>query len=66
MRLEDVPVVGPLLAAGADDRTFDALLVAGAVLIPLIGAVGRNAVTTAFAVAYILVFLGYVAYNGVR
>jgi len=66
MQLEDIPVVGPLLAAGADDRVFDALLVLGPVIIIAINLLGRNLAAIILAVAYTGGFSVYIGYKGIR
>lgn len=66
MALEDIPVVGPLLTAGADDRLFDAFLLLGPVIIGLIAVFGRSPVTAVLAASYTGGFVGYVAYKSVR
>ena len=63
MRLADVPVVGPILAAGADDPVFDALLLAGPLCIAVVAVAGRRPLTVALAATYLLVFVGYVAFK---
>ena len=60
MRLEDVPMVGPVLAAGADDPVFDALLLAGPLCVLVVALVGRTSATVALAAGYLLAFVGYV------
>ncbi len=65
MNLADVPIVGELLEAGAEDRVFDSLLLAGPILVLLIAVVGRSTLTTGIVVAYLLFFVGYVLYRGV-
>jgi len=66
MQLEDIPVVGPLLNAGADDRVFDALLVLGPVIIIAIALLGRNTASVALAVAYTAGFTVYIGYKAIR
>ena len=66
MNLSDVPIVGDLLEAGAEDRVFDSLLLVGPLLIALVAVVGRSPLTIAIAAAYLLFFVAYVAYRGVR
>ncbi|MDS0474960.1 hypothetical protein [Natrinema sp. 1APR25-10V2] len=66
MNLSDVPIVGDLLEAGAEDRVFDSLLLVGPLLIAVIAVVGRSPLTTAIASAYLLFFVSYVLYRGVR
>ncbi|MFB6308044.1 MAG: hypothetical protein ABEH35_01820 [Haloarculaceae archaeon] len=64
MNLGDLPVVSAVFEAGADDRVFDSLLLAGPVVIGLIALLGRSIVTEALAVIYIAVFVAYVLYRG--
>lgn len=66
MRIQDLPVIGPLFAAGADDPVFDALLLLGPIAILVISFLGRTMVTVAIAVAYTGGFLGYIVYKGLR
>lgn len=66
MRLQDLPVVGALFAAGADDPVFDALLLLGPLAILVIAMLGRTVVSIAIAVAYTGGFLGFIVYKGLR
>lgn len=66
MQLEDIPVIGSLLAAGADDHVFDALLVLGPVVIIAITLLGRNLASITLAVAYTVGFIVYIGYKGIR
>ena len=66
MRPRDVPVVGTVVEAGADDRVFDALLLAGPVVIIVVAALGRSPLTVALAAAYIVAFVTYTLSLGVR
>ncbi|MCL7419017.1 MAG: hypothetical protein M8354_14445 [Halalkalicoccus sp.] len=43
---------------------FDALMLAGPAVLVAIALLGRTALTTALAIAYLLAFVGYVLYNG--
>lgn len=65
MKLEEIPLVGPLLAAGADDDVFDVLLLLGPLLIVAITIFGRTPLSVLLAVAYTSGFIGYIAYKGV-
>ncbi|GGK76878.1 hypothetical protein [Haloarcula sebkhae] len=65
MRLEQIPVIGPLLEAGADDSVFDALLILGPIVISIITFLGRTLPSVLLAVAYTGGFLSYIAYKGV-
>ncbi|WP_455449595.1 hypothetical protein [Natrinema thermotolerans] len=66
MTVSDIPIVGDLLESGAEDRVFDSLLLAGPVLILVIAFLGRSTVTVGLAAAYVLFFVAYVLYRGVR
>lgn len=66
MRLDRLPFAGPVVGSGADDRVFDALLLAGPPLVLAIAVLGRNAVTVTLAVVYLAVFTGYILYRGWR
>lgn len=66
MRLDDAPVLGAVIAAGPDDRVFDALVVAGPLVIGLVAVLGRSPPTVGLAAAYLATFCGYVLYNGTR
>ncbi|MEM4781533.1 MAG: hypothetical protein QXG03_08250 [Halalkalicoccus sp.] len=46
------------------DPVFDALMLAGPLILVAIALLGRTALTTALAIAYLLAFVGYVLYNG--
>ncbi|MFB6267370.1 MAG: hypothetical protein ABEI31_06905 [Halodesulfurarchaeum sp.] len=56
--LGSLPGVGFIRDAGPGDRRFDALLVAGPLLIASVVFVGRTPLTVGLAVAYLLSFLG--------
>ena len=66
MPIEEIPIVGPLLAAGADDRVFDAFLLLGPPAILAVAVLGRTATSIGIAVAYTGGFFGYVVYNGLK
>ncbi len=66
MRIEAIPVIGSLLAAGADDHVFDALLVVGPVIIIVITLLGRTPISVTLAIAYTGGFVGYIGYKGIR
>ncbi|SEV84146.1 hypothetical protein [Natrinema salifodinae] len=66
MNVDDVPIVGEILESGAEDRVFDSLLLVGPFLIVLIAIVGRSPITSAIAIAYLLFFVAYVLYRGLR
>lgn len=65
MRLREFPVVSYVIEAGADDRVFDSLLLAGPFVIGMIVVLDRTPITEALAVAYIAVFVAYILYLGV-
>jgi hypothetical protein len=62
--LDRVPLVGGLLRAGASDPVYDALLVAGPVVVAALAVLGRSLATTALATAYVLTFVGYTLAKG--
>ncbi|MFD1564395.1 hypothetical protein ACFR99_12640 [Haloarchaeobius amylolyticus] len=66
MNLRDLPVVGELLEAGAEDRVFDVLLLLGPLIILFIAVVGRSIFTSGVAITYILFFISYIIYRSVR
>ena len=61
---KDLPFVGPILEAGADDPAFDGLLLLGPPTIVAIVLLGRTLASTALAMAYIGTFVGYLLYKG--
>ncbi|SHG96171.1 hypothetical protein [Halobaculum gomorrense] len=63
MRPDDLPVVRTVLRTGADDRGYDALLLAGPVVLALVAVLGRGPSTTALAAGYIAAFAGRTAVN---
>ncbi|ELZ20043.1 hypothetical protein [Natrinema limicola] len=65
MKIGDLPYVGDPLEEGAEDRVFDSLLLLGPVIVALIAVLGRSALTTGIAIAYLSSFVGYVLYRGV-
>ncbi|MFA9417921.1 hypothetical protein [Natrinema sp. HArc-T2] len=65
MNLRDLPVVGELLGAGAEDRVFDVLLLIGPLMILFIAVVGRSILTSAGAIIYILSFISYIIYRSI-
>lgn len=65
MNVDRLPLIGGIVASGADDRIFDSLIVLGPVLVLAIAVAGRSWLTTALAVAYIGAFVGYVVYKGI-
>ncbi|WP_254533392.1 hypothetical protein [Natrinema gelatinilyticum] len=65
MKIDSLPIVGEPLEGGAEDLVFDSMLLLGPVIVVLIAIVGRSALTTTIAVAYLSSFVGYVLYRGV-
>ena len=65
MNADRLPLVGSIVASGADDRIFDSLIVLGPVLVLAIALVGRSWLMTTLALAYIGAFVGYVVYKSV-
>ncbi len=66
MRVRDVPFVGFILASGADDHVFDAFLLTGPLVVVTVSLVGRSALTTTLAVAYLVGLLGYTLAKGLE
>ncbi|WP_336036524.1 hypothetical protein [Halobacterium yunchengense] len=66
MNVGDVPVVGEVVEAGADDRVFDGLLLAGPLVVALIAVLGRTPVTVAVAAGYVAVFVAYTLWKAVE
>jgi len=64
VRLPDLPVVSQILDAGPDDRGFDALLLAGPVVVALAAVLGRTPLTEALAAGYVASITLYVGYRG--
>ncbi|WP_227379871.1 hypothetical protein [Haladaptatus halobius] len=62
----DFPLLRRLAQFGGQDTVFDLLLLLGPLLIMSIALIGRTAVTGALAIGYILFFLGYLLYKGLR
>lgn len=62
----ELPIIGDLLESGAEDRVFDSLLLVGPLLILVIAVAGRSVLTTGLAAAYVVFFVAYVLYRGVR
>jgi hypothetical protein len=58
MNVRDIPIVGWIRRAGADDPVFDTLLILGPVLVLDIAVTGRSPVTVALATLYLVVFVG--------
>lgn len=66
MRVDELPVVQAVVNAGPDDSVFDALLLAGPLVLLVVALAGRSVVTEALAAGYLLAFVGYVLYLGFR
>ncbi|MFB6141095.1 MAG: hypothetical protein ABEJ26_11755 [Halosimplex sp.] len=66
MKVTDVPVVGTVLEVGERNPVFDTVIALGPILVLVIALAGRNAVTTALAVLYLLIVPTYVALRAVR
>lgn len=64
MQPEEIPFVGPLLVAGADDSVFDAFLIMGPAVITVIAILGRTPTSIVLALVYTGGFAGYIAYKG--
>ncbi|WP_135662730.1 hypothetical protein [Halorhabdus rudnickae] len=64
MGFEQIPFVGSLLTAGADDAVFDALLILGPIVIITITLLGRSIPSILLAVGYTGGFVAYIAYKG--
>lgn len=66
MSLRDLPIFTAVLESGAEDRVFDALLLAGPGIILVIIFGGRSILTTGITIAYLVFFVAYVLYHGMR
>lgn len=66
MNLENMPYVGAVFRFGANDRVLDSILLLGPVVILAMVILGRTPLTTILAAFYVLLFTGYVLYNGIR
>ncbi|AFO56271.1 MULTISPECIES: hypothetical protein [Natrinema] len=66
MSLDDLPIVGGFLEAGAEDRVFDLLLLVGPLLILFIAVAGRSPLTVGGAIAYCWFFIAHIIYRGVQ
>ncbi|NEU57855.1 hypothetical protein [Halorussus sp. MSC15.2] len=64
MSADDLPLVGGLFDAGPDDRTFDALLLAGPLLIVVVAVADRSFLTSLLAVGYLVAFVSHTVSNG--
>ncbi|MDS0282625.1 hypothetical protein [Haloarcula onubensis] len=66
MRPRQLPLVGHVRDAGADDGVFDTLLLVGPLVVVVVALVHRNAFTEALVLAYLTAFVGYILYRGLR
>ncbi|WP_135827234.1 hypothetical protein [Halorussus ruber] len=66
MNPKDLPVVGTVFRLGAQDRVLDSFLLLGPIVILSFVVLGRNAFTISVTGAYLLSFIGYVLYKGIR
>ncbi|WP_433634368.1 hypothetical protein [Halomicrococcus sp. NG-SE-24] len=66
MNPEKLPFVGAVFRFGARDRVLDTILLLGPVVILAFVILGRNLLTKTVTGLYILSFIGYVLYNGIR
>ncbi|MFB6088075.1 MAG: hypothetical protein ABEJ85_06095 [Haloarculaceae archaeon] len=63
MNPENVPLLETILTTGPENHLFDALLLAGPLVIAVVVLFGRTALTLAMAVGYLLAFVGGIAYT---
>jgi hypothetical protein len=66
MNLENLPIVRAVFRFGARDRVLDSILLLGPVVILTIVLLGRNLITGTVTGLYVLSFVGYVLYKGIR
>lgn len=66
MDIEEIPLLGPVVRFGAQNRVFEGLLLTGPIVILLIAVVGRTPMTRALVVVYLLAFVGGISYAGLR
>lgn len=66
MRRRVLPSLGHLFESGPDDRVYDSLLLAAPAVVLLLVVAGRSVFTAAVVVVYLLTFVTYVLYKGVR
>mgnify|MGYP000335405060 CR=1 FL=1 len=66
MSPETLPVIGPIINTGPNDRLFDGLLFLGPILLLLIAVLGRRPFTVVFAFAYVIAFLAHIVHNNLR
>ncbi len=66
MSPESLPLIGPVLRTGANDRLFDTLLLLGAPLLVVIALLGRQPITTLLAAGYVVLFLAHTVHNWTR
>lgn len=65
MRAENVPLVKQVVQSGPDDSIYDAMLLAGPVLLLVIALLGRSPATVSLAVLYLVGLGTNLAKNGV-
>jgi len=66
MNPDQLPVVSAVFRFGAQDRALDSILLLGPVVILAFVIFGRNLFTEAVTGLYVLSFIGYVLYKGIR
>lgn len=66
MTPKDIPYVGAVFRFGAHDHVLDSILLLGPVVILTFVILGRTPLTAVVTVLYILSFVGYVIYKGIR
>lgn len=66
MNPENLPYVGAVFRFGARDRVLDSILLLGPVVVLVIAVLGRRPVTGIVTGLYVLSFVGYVLYKGLR
>lgn len=63
MNLRDLPILRRLEDVGPTDPVFDLLVLVGPVVIAIIAVLGRTAISTTLAAAYVIGFVAYLAWN---
>jgi len=66
MNPRNLPIVRAVFRFGARDRVLDTILLLGPVVILTIVLLDRNPVTGIITGLYVLSFVGYVLYKGIR
>lgn len=66
MNVRDLPIVGWVRRAGADDPMFDLLLVLGPILVLVLTVLGRSMLSVSIGVLYLLAFVGVILYKWTR